>query len=155
MSTKKQADGQVFYWLALNLDRFTLTGTFGAVFRQEGKIELKDRKQNLGQVFRQNRHEPVLLESLSQGLFFVFNPILPSCLKNGPKEPVQRNLSRFRAQEKKPVHQPVFSRQVADASSKARSCLADSRSIRAPARYFGDTKDFRFRPKHRLFAIQV
>ena len=44
---------------------------------------LKDRKQNLGQVFRQDRGNPVLLENLSQDLFPVFNPILSSCLKYG------------------------------------------------------------------------
>ena len=44
-----------------------------------------DRKQNLGQVFRQDRENPVLLENLSQDLFLVFHPFLASCLNNSPE----------------------------------------------------------------------
>jgi len=57
---------------APNQDRFLWTGFFsGSYFRYEAKIR-KTRKNNLGQVFRQNRDKPVLLENLSQDLFLIF-----------------------------------------------------------------------------------
>ena len=95
----KQAAGQVFYSWALNLDRLIWTGFFGPYFRQEGKIGWKDRKHNLAQVLRKDRVNPVQLENLSQDLFREFSSYSAFLSENYPKKPVQRNLSRFRAQE--------------------------------------------------------
>ena len=44
------------------------------------------------------KHHPVLLQNLSQDLFF--NPIVLSCLKYCAEKAGPRNLSRFKAQEK-------------------------------------------------------
>ena len=62
----------------------------GPLFRQEGGTGLKNRKQNLGQVFRQDRGNPVLLENLSQDLFLVFY----SCSTFLSETRPQKSLSR-------------------------------------------------------------
>jgi len=60
-----------------------------------------DRKQNLGQVFRQDRENPVLLENLSQDLFPVFSPFLPSLSEIQPCLDLE-------LRNHKPVRRPVF-----------------------------------------------
>ena len=67
---------QVFLLLSSKSKQVSSNRCFsGPCFRQEGGTGFRDRKNNLMQVFRQDRvpwQDPVLLENLSQNLFPVF-----------------------------------------------------------------------------------